>query len=111
MAVHCNPNGRMSAMVQRAKRIQVCVSYYSQIHVAIVGFYPTQQFVVISNIDQDLCIATDRIVQDAKGSGFEICNGGFWLVLAHRFERVCWIFWGDWKSVGCLSLGTLCMGE
>ena len=45
---------------------------FLQIHVSVVSLYPSQQLVVVANIDQDLGVPLDGLPQYAKGSGLEV---------------------------------------
>ena len=45
-------------------------SSHSQIHMAIISLDPSQQLVIISDVDQNLRVAFDGFVEDAEGSWF-----------------------------------------
>lgn len=61
------------AFVNACVYVSNCVrSFFLQIHVSVVGLYPSQQFVIVANIDQDLGVPLDGLPQYAKGSGLEV---------------------------------------
>ena len=56
-------------------------SLHLQIHVSIIGLDPTQQLVVISDIDQDLQVPSYSFVEHAEGPSFQVrVVGCFWFI-------------------------------
>jgi hypothetical protein len=68
-----------------------CIYAYVQIHVPIIRLDSSQEFVIVTNVYQHLCITLDGLVQDGKGARFQICGmlGLFWLLTAHGDDDEC----------------------
>jgi hypothetical protein len=43
---------------------------YVQVHVSVIGLDSAKQFVIVSDIHQDLCISTNSIVQYTERAWF-----------------------------------------
>lgn len=93
---------------------------YLQIHMAIISLDPPQQFMIIPDINQHLCISLDCFVEYVEGTWFEVCFFGlfgwgvchFWCCIG-GVGCVGWIGWKScfvdekWKSDGTTEKGAI----